>query len=85
MATWKKIIIGIKMKSWIKNKLTNDPKAWIKFIIVVLFGAGLGYIYYQYWGCSGTCPITNSSNITTGLGAFMGMNFGMDFIIKKKT
>ena len=71
------------MKSWMKNRLKHDPKSWIKFVSVVLIGAGAGYIYYYYFGCQGTCPLTNNSNITIGLGAFMGLNFGMDFIIKK--
>ena len=71
------------MKTWLKNKFSNEPKAWAKFLAVVLIGAGLGYLYYQYLGCRGTCPLTNNSNITIGLGAFMGINFGMDFIMKK--
>jgi F0F1-type ATP synthase assembly protein I len=72
------------MKMWIKNRFTQDPAAWFKFISVVLIGAGIGYFYYQYFGCRGTCPLTNNSNITTGLGAFMGLNFGIDFIKKRK-
>jgi F0F1-type ATP synthase assembly protein I len=71
------------MKRWMKNRLKNDPKSWIKFVSVVLIGAGAGYVYYHYFGCQGTCPLTNNSNITIGLGAFLGMNFGMDFIMKK--
>lgn len=71
------------MKTWIKNKFATEPKAWIKFFAVVFIGTGLGYLYYQYFGCQGTCPLTNNSNITMGLGAFLGINFGIDYIIKK--
>jgi hypothetical protein len=72
------------MQKWIKKRFTNDPKAWAKFFAVALFGAGLGYLYYNYFGCNGTCPMTNNSNITIGIGAFLGANFGIDFIMNKK-
>ena len=72
------------MLKWIKRRFSTDPKAWIKFLAVALLGAGIGYLFYNYFGCNGTCPITNNSNLTVGLGAFMGANFGIDFIMNKK-
>ena len=68
----------------IKNWFINDPKAWMRFFGVAVLGAGLGFLYYQYFGCRGTCPITNNSGLTTSLGLLFGVNFGMDFILKKK-
>jgi F0F1-type ATP synthase assembly protein I len=68
----------------IKNWFTNDPKAWMKFIGLAVLGAGLGFFYYKYFGCRGTCSITNNSGLTTSLGLLLGINFGIDFILKKK-
>ena len=72
------------MRNLIKKRFSTDPKDWTKFFAVALLGAGLGYSYYTYFGCNGTCPITNNTNLTVGLGAFIGANFGIDFIMNKK-
>jgi hypothetical protein len=71
------------MRTWLKKRFSTDPKAWFKFLSLVLVGAGLGYTYYYYFGCNGTCPITNNSNLTVGLGTFLGANIGIDFIVNK--
>lgn len=48
---------------------------WIlKIVLGVLIGAGAGYAYYRWIGCSGgTCPITSNPWISTGFGAVMGL------------
>jgi hypothetical protein len=68
----------------IRNWFTNDPKAWMKFFGLAVLGAVLGFFYYKYFGCRGTCPITNNSGLTISLGLLLGINFGIDFILKKK-
>ena len=55
----------------------------LKRILPVLAGAGLGFAYYYFIGCtSGTCPITSNPYISTIYGAFVGLIFA--FPSKKK-
>jgi len=43
-------------------------------VAAVLIGAGLGYAYYYYIGCSsGACPITSNPWISTGYGSVLGL------------
>lgn len=72
------------MKEFFKNHFKSDFGAWFKFVAVVVLGAGLGYLYYRYFGCNGTCPLTGNANITIALGSLLGANLGIDLILKKK-
>lgn len=38
----------------------------------VLVGATLGYVYYRFWGCNGTCAITSSPYRSAVYGGIMG-------------
>jgi len=45
----------------------------IKLVIAIVIGAGLGFAYYRFIGCSsGTCPITSNPYISTIYGAVLG-------------
>jgi hypothetical protein len=45
----------------------------IKTIVGIVVGAGLGFAYYKFIGCSsGTCPITSSPILSILFGALMG-------------
>ncbi len=47
---------------------------FIRMLIGTVIGAGLGFLYYKFVGCSsGACPITSSPIISSLYGAVMGM------------
>lgn len=47
---------------------------WMKRMLFIVAGAGLGYAYYYFIGCvSGTCPITSNPYISTAYGALVGL------------
>jgi hypothetical protein len=46
----------------------------IKLIFGIVIGAGIGFAYYKFVGCStGTCPLTSNPFISTLYGAVMGV------------
>lgn len=47
------------------------------YLIGIVIGALLGFLYWKFIGCNtGTCPITSSPLISTAYGAFMGIFIG---------
>jgi len=62
---------------------TTEKKSWYKFAGVVLVGAGLGYLYYHWFGCRQSCPISGNAWLMTGFGMVMGINLGWGFIRKQ--
>lgn len=50
----------------------------MKRIGLIAAGAGLGFAYYYFIGCtSGSCPITSNPFISTAYGAFIGAVLGI--------
>lgn len=45
----------------------------IRKILPVVAGAIIGFLYYKYYGCNGTCPISGNPYISTGYGAVLGL------------
>jgi hypothetical protein len=47
---------------------------YLKPLIGILVGGGLGFAYYYFIGCqSGTCPIQSNPFIATAYGAIVGL------------
>ena len=45
----------------------------LRLVIGSILGAGLGFAFYKFVGCStGTCPLTSNPLITTLYGAVVG-------------
>lgn len=52
----------------------------LKFIAGAVVGAGLGFAYYKFIGCStGTCPLTSNPWISSIYGAVMGALIATSF------
>lgn len=48
----------------------------LRLVIGTLIGAGLGFGYYKFVGCStGGCPLTSNPWISTIFGALMAFTF----------
>lgn len=53
----------------------------LKIILPVIAGGLVGYLYYEFIGCNGSCAITGNPWISTAYGAVLGALF----IKKSKT
>ena len=52
---------------------TIAQKYW-KYALFTVVGAGLGFAYYRFVGCtSGTCPLTSSWHTSTLFGGLIGI------------
>lgn len=59
--------------------MSESTRKWLKRGSIVLAGAGLGFAYYYFIGCtSGSCPITSNPWISTAYGALFGAIFAWD-------
>lgn len=47
----------------------------IRIVLPVFAGAILGYLYYTFIGCNGSCAITGNPWVSTAYGAVMGALF----------
>ncbi len=46
----------------------------MKYILGILIGGLIGYLYYRFVGCaSGSCAITSNPYLTTLYGAIIGL------------
>jgi hypothetical protein len=64
--------------------MTIDKKVIAKRALPVLAGAGLGFAYYYFIGCStSSCPISSNPYVSTLYGALVGFLVAMPS--KKKT
>lgn len=64
--------------------MTINKNLIIKRVLPVIAGAGLGFAYYYFIGCSsGSCPISSNPYVSTLYGGLVG--FLMAIPSKKKT
>lgn len=59
-------------------------KSWFIIFLFVLGGAGLGYLYYLFFGCRGSCPITSDPFRTMAYFAVTGALVGIINLPEKK-
>jgi hypothetical protein len=56
----------------------NFKKILLKVMLPIVIGAGGGFAYYYFIGCSsGSCPITSNPYISTVYGAIIGVVWGV--------
>lgn len=55
-----------------------------KILIFTLIGAGLGYAYFQYFGCETNCTLKSDWRITTFYGSFVGFVLALPSRKKQK-
>lgn len=63
-------------------------KQFFKALLIIAAGAGIGYLYYHFFGCTNGCAITSNPTKSILFGALMGLiiAFGfVDFKPKEKT
>ena len=51
----------------------KDFKKFFPFVFGALAGAVLGFLYYRFVGCNGSCMIASSPLISTLYGSVMGV------------
>ena len=56
------------------NHMENIIKSYWKTALFTLMGAGLGFAYWRFIGCSsGTCPLTANWHTSTLMGGIIGL------------
>ena len=56
----------------------NFKKILLNVMLPIVIGAGGGFAYYYFIGCSsGSCPITSNPYISTVYGAIIGVVWGV--------
>jgi len=55
----------------IANEKIRKLFSW-KILAGVIIGGVIGFVYFHFWGCHGTCPITSSPVKMVLLGSIMG-------------
>ena len=58
----------------------------LKLILFILAGSGIGYLYYHFFGCNGTCPITSNPFTTMAyFGVVAGLLYPLTLPSKKES
>lgn len=64
-------------------KIEINKNFILKKIFPVFIGAGLGFSYYYFIGCNGSCPISGNPYISTLYGAGLGLLWVLPLSSKK--
>lgn len=54
-------------------KFKIDNKFILRKVLPVIIGAVLGFSYYYFIGCNGSCPLSGNPYISTLYGAGLGL------------
>lgn len=54
-----------------------NPRKLLRYALFISVGAGLGWIYYRFWGCTSGCAITSSPVRTMLYTAIIGGLLGV--------
>ncbi|MCX2741440.1 DUF6132 family protein [Pontibacter anaerobius] len=66
-------------------RLTKDNlRAVSKLATAAVAGGTLGYLFYYFYGCDGTCLISSKPLNSTLYGAFLGVLFSRTFKRNRK-
>ena len=60
-------------------------KSWLYVILAAALGAAAGLLYYHFFGCNGTCPITSDPWRTAVWFSLVGGLLGLAFSPEKKS
>lgn len=52
--------------------MSNRMRRWLRIGAFVAGGAGLGLLYYHFFGCTTGCVLTSSPGGTMAYGALLG-------------
>ena len=64
-------------------KIEINKNFILKKILPVFIGAVLGFSYYYFIGCNGSCPISGNPYISTLYGAGLGLLWALPLGSKK--
>lgn len=59
-------------------------KPWLMLLLFILGGAVFGWLYYIFFGCSGSCPITSNPFRTMAYFSVTGALLGIVNLPAKK-
>lgn len=64
-------------------KIEINKDFLLKRILPVVLGAVIGFSYYYFIGCNGSCPISGNPYISTLYGAGLGLLWALPLSSKK--
>ena len=65
-------------------KFKIDKNFLLKKVLPVFAGAALGFSYYYFIGCNGSCPLSGNPYISTLYGAGLGLLWAFPLNSKKE-
>lgn len=54
-----------------------NPRKLLRYLLFIGIGAGMGWLYYRFWGCTSGCAITSSPVRTMLYAAAIGGLLGV--------